>query len=253
MTQYYDLTLMSNTSGYLFMMNFDVTLTRVLCAFLMHMLSEPEVRQAMRLFKYVLNHTKGRGKMLRLYKKTCGQEFPIPSNPKQVTYELLTEAFKKLKQWQYTEKINCRHSMPSEVDFLLGRIDKSYKSEQKLAEGKIKILTMKEKYEQLRKCKEKTLCRDEIYEMFVKIGENYPEKKADDLFFTANQDNDATISCDEFIQLVRKEIEDRNTKRYKFAQAIAKLKKSVKKARCSILVRWFSSDVKPSKGDKSED
>lgn len=112
---------------------------------------------------------------------------------------------------------------------------------------------MKEKYEQLRKCKEKTLCRDEIYEMFVKIGENYPEKKADDLFFTANQDNDATICCEEFIQLVRKEIEERNTKRYKFAQAIAKLKKSVNKARCSILVRWFQSDVKTSKDDKSED
>jgi len=43
--QYYDLTLTAVApGGYLAMMHFDVLLTRVLCAFLMHMLSEPEVR-----------------------------------------------------------------------------------------------------------------------------------------------------------------------------------------------------------------
>lgn len=33
-----------SSTGYLAMMHFDVVLTRLLCAFLMHMLSEPEVR-----------------------------------------------------------------------------------------------------------------------------------------------------------------------------------------------------------------
>jgi hypothetical protein len=43
------------------MMHVDVLLTRFICGWLMHMASEPEVRQAMAMFKYVLQHTRQRG------------------------------------------------------------------------------------------------------------------------------------------------------------------------------------------------
>jgi len=72
------------------MMHFDVMLARLLCAFLMHMLSEPEVRQAIRMWKFVLNHGKARGSAVKLYQQTCGSTFPIPDDPKDVTPELLT-------------------------------------------------------------------------------------------------------------------------------------------------------------------
>jgi hypothetical protein len=39
------------------MLHYDVTVTRLICAFLMHMISEPEVKQAIGLIKYVLNHS----------------------------------------------------------------------------------------------------------------------------------------------------------------------------------------------------
>lgn len=61
---YYDLII---TPDFLTMMHFDVFLTRLLCAFLMHMLSEPEVRQAIRMWKFVLNHGKARGSAVKLY------------------------------------------------------------------------------------------------------------------------------------------------------------------------------------------
>jgi hypothetical protein len=56
----------------------------------MHMLSEPEVRQAIRMWKFVLNHGKARGSAVKLYQQTCGNAFPIPEDPKDVTPELLT-------------------------------------------------------------------------------------------------------------------------------------------------------------------
>lgn len=65
--QYFDLTLTAHDAGYLTMMHFDVMLARLLCAFLMHMLSEPEVRQAIRMWKFVLNHGKARGSAVKLY------------------------------------------------------------------------------------------------------------------------------------------------------------------------------------------
>jgi len=50
--------------GFLAMMHFDVTLTRITLSFLMHMQSEPEVRQALKMWKYVLNHGKARGSII---------------------------------------------------------------------------------------------------------------------------------------------------------------------------------------------
>ena len=50
------------------MMHFDVVLTRLVCAVLMHLQSEPEVRQAMAMFKYVLNHSKVKTSAAELHK-----------------------------------------------------------------------------------------------------------------------------------------------------------------------------------------
>lgn len=42
---YYSLTLDQKSSeGFLRMLHYDVTVTRLICAFLMHMISEPEVK-----------------------------------------------------------------------------------------------------------------------------------------------------------------------------------------------------------------
>jgi hypothetical protein len=49
------------------MMHFDNMLVRLICGYLMHMISEPEVRQALSMLKYVLNHTKSRGYLIKLY------------------------------------------------------------------------------------------------------------------------------------------------------------------------------------------
>jgi hypothetical protein len=67
------------------MMHFDVILNRLICAFLMHMLSEPEVRQAIKMWKFVLNHGKATGSIIKLYKDTCGNIFPLPEDTKEIT------------------------------------------------------------------------------------------------------------------------------------------------------------------------
>jgi hypothetical protein len=51
------------------MMHVDVLLTRFVCGWLMHMASEPEVRQAMAMFKYVLQHTRERGFILDITRR----------------------------------------------------------------------------------------------------------------------------------------------------------------------------------------
>jgi len=51
--------------GYhLIMVHFDLILTRIFLAFLLHMQSEPEIRQALRMWKYALNHKKARGSII---------------------------------------------------------------------------------------------------------------------------------------------------------------------------------------------
>ena len=50
----------NNSGGFTARMHQDVMVTRLVCAFLMHMASEPEIRQSLAMFKYVLNHTKDR-------------------------------------------------------------------------------------------------------------------------------------------------------------------------------------------------
>ena len=55
------------------MMHHDVIVTRLIVSFLMHMISEPEVRQAIRMLKYVINHSPAKGKIQDLYKLCCGK------------------------------------------------------------------------------------------------------------------------------------------------------------------------------------
>ncbi len=58
---------------------------------------------------------------------------------------------------------------------------------------------MVDKYLQNRKCKFESFTRNEIYELFKLKNYNYPDKRADDLFLRSNTDNDAVVSCDEFV------------------------------------------------------
>jgi len=51
------------------MMHVDVLLTRFVCGWLMHMASEPEVRQAMAMFKYVLQHTRERAYIIDITRR----------------------------------------------------------------------------------------------------------------------------------------------------------------------------------------
>ena len=58
---------------FMVMMHHDVIVTRLIVSFLMHMISEPEVRQAIRMLKYVINHSPAKGKIQDLYKLCCGK------------------------------------------------------------------------------------------------------------------------------------------------------------------------------------
>jgi Ca2+-binding EF-hand superfamily protein len=52
------------------------------------------------------------------------------------------------------------------------------------------------------------LSRDEVYEMFVKLGEYFPGKKTDDLFNRTDEEGDGLMSCDEFIKVYMIELEE---------------------------------------------
>ena len=82
---------------YLVLMHHDVILTRMIVSFLMHMKSEPEIRQALKMLKYVINHQPAKGKIQKLYRQSLGKEFPVPDDPKLLTKEVLSQAFTRLK------------------------------------------------------------------------------------------------------------------------------------------------------------
>ena len=52
--------------GFMARMTMDVMVVRLLCALLMHLESEPEVRQGLAMFKYALNHQKVNGSIIKL-------------------------------------------------------------------------------------------------------------------------------------------------------------------------------------------
>jgi len=70
------------------MMHVDVLLTRFVCGWLMHMASEPEVRQSMAMFKYVLQHTRERGYIIDITRRVLDKViFIIEPGKKPVDYD----------------------------------------------------------------------------------------------------------------------------------------------------------------------
>lgn len=62
---YYDMTLKaSKSAGYLAMVHFDIQLCRMVLAVVAHLQSEPEIRQSLKMWKYVLNHGKASGSII---------------------------------------------------------------------------------------------------------------------------------------------------------------------------------------------
>ena len=140
------------------MMHFDVVLARLVCAVLMHLQSEPEVRQAMAMFKYVLNHSKVKTSAADLHKsmvdyvddlrkkleekseknectadekallETLNKEdfqWKHDSNPDEKT---ITDYFKQMKKFQVEVAfIPCKHPIQPELYYLLTRGGKKNK------------------------------------------------------------------------------------------------------------------------------
>lgn len=75
-----------------------------------------------------------------------------------------------------------------------------------------------------RECRENSLSRDEIYQMFLNNGYKFPGKRADDLFTRSNSDGDTTISAEEFVSIYTRELEDAAEKRRKLAENMVRLR-----------------------------
>ena len=80
-------------SHYMAMMHVDVVLPRLICAFLVHLLMEPDVKQALSMLKYVINHRKIRGSLQEL----CDKVF------KEKIY-FIRDKFRKPSEYLYVEK-----------------------------------------------------------------------------------------------------------------------------------------------------
>lgn len=64
-----------------------------------------------------------------------------------------------------------------------------------------------DKLKNYRQCREKNFCRDEIYDLYLSLGDKHAYKKADDIFFKANTEEDNTIDEDEFCKIIKSEYE----------------------------------------------
>lgn len=93
-----------------------------------------------------------------------------------------------------------------------------------------------------RECRENSLSRDEVYEIFVSQNATFPGKRADDLFFRSNSDGDNTISCDEFVDIYMKELDELEQKRLKHAENIVRLKGRISSGVFSFITRLFKKD-----------
>lgn len=229
-------------NGWLAMMHFDVVVTRLICAFLQHMLSEPEVRQAIGMMKYVLNHSPARITIQELYKTACGSKQPVPDDPTQLNDEVLTKAFHSLKQYQIDEGIYCRHDVPIEIKFLLQECGKKYVARLKKG-GKMVETTLLQKWLENRTCTHDTFNRDELYAILKHLGVYFPGKKADYLFFQSNQDNDTIMSCDEFIEMWRNEQDIIDKRRRAVTDYLIKVR-SRGNGICSCVTRLFRPNSK---------
>jgi len=79
-------------------------------------------------------------------------------------------------------KIKCSHPIMPEIEFLLKSTGQNYQSRVIGPFGNPIDITLMDKWLYHRDCKENTLARNEVYEMFVKLGEYFPGKRTDDLF-----------------------------------------------------------------------
>lgn len=117
------------------MTNFDIAVARTCNAILMHMLVESEVRQALKLWKYALNHVEVKSSMRDLYHRTCGDRFPLPHDPSLLTNEMLSKAFRNMKRFHSENNLICKHDLDENIEFLLSRVDSEYVSKQVLENG----------------------------------------------------------------------------------------------------------------------
>lgn len=100
---YYQLTNENSAEGgsiTMSMQHFDVLLTRFICAFLMHMQSEPEIRQAMAMFKYTLNHERVKDSLQTLIKRVYEEykridEDAVSKGDKHPTFKIKKVTVKK--------------------------------------------------------------------------------------------------------------------------------------------------------------
>ena len=120
---------------------------------------------------------------------------------------------------------------------------KKYKSSIIGPSGRPQSISLVDKWAYQRDCKENTLARDEIYQMYVILGEDYPNKRADDLFFRSNSDGDTTISCEEFVEIYMKELEEKEKLRAKLAENILRFRRRVSHGMCSFMARLFRSQT----------
>ncbi len=93
-----------------------------------------------------------------------------------------------------------------------------------------------------RECRENSLSRDEIYQIYVTLGVYFPGKRADDLFFRSNSDGDTTISQDEFIDIYMKEFAEAEQKRLKIVENYVRLKDRLDQGMCSFVTRFFKTN-----------
>jgi hypothetical protein len=75
--------------GFMAMMHVDVMIPRLVCACLMHLLMEPEVRQALSMIKYVINHKKVRGSLITLTSKILKDKIFFLKDPTRKPSEYL--------------------------------------------------------------------------------------------------------------------------------------------------------------------
>jgi hypothetical protein len=97
---YFNMTQQTTKSGgFWVMVHFDIQVCRMVLSILAHLQSEPELRQALLMWRYVLNHGKAKGSIIDLYNACCGKQHPLPHDPHLLTREVLVEAFKHLKKY----------------------------------------------------------------------------------------------------------------------------------------------------------
>ena len=124
------------------MMHVNVVIPRLVCACLMHLLMEPEVRQSLAMLKYVLNHKKIRGSLVNLTDKIFRKHIYFlrdktkkPSEYLYVKYADVRQksAFINVKEYECIDSKGNKVMVPlekiKEQRFKLSKIGKEIKDE----------------------------------------------------------------------------------------------------------------------------